>query len=72
MKPGRERTLVTFALIAGMFLAAIEATAVATAMPTAVADLGGVSRYSWAFSAYLLTSTTTVPLFGKLADLIEV
>ena len=52
-----------------MFLAAIEATAVATAMPTAVADLGGVARYSWAFSAYLLTSTTTVPLFGKLADL---
>jgi EmrB/QacA subfamily drug resistance transporter len=52
-----------------MFLAAFEATAVATAMPTAVADLGGVSRYSWAFSAYLLTSTTTVPLFGKLADL---
>jgi EmrB/QacA subfamily drug resistance transporter len=52
-----------------MFLAALEATAVATAMPTAVAELGGVSRYSWAFSAYLLTSTTTVPLFGKLADL---
>ena len=38
-------------------------------MPTAVADLGGMSRYSWAFSVYLLTSTTTVPLFGKLADL---
>lgn len=52
-----------------MFLAALEATAVATAMPTAVAELGGVTRYSWAFSAYLLTSTTTVPLFGKLADL---
>lgn len=69
MKPGRERNLVTVALIAGMFLAALEATAVATAMPTAVAELGGVSRYSWAFSAYLLTSTTTVPLFGKLADL---
>lgn len=69
MKPGRERQYVTFALIAGMFLAALEATAVATAMPTAVAELGGVSRYSWAFSAYLLTSTTMVPLFGKLADL---
>ena len=69
MKPGRERKLVTVALLAGQFLAAIEATAVATAMPTAVADLGGVARYSWAFSAYLLTSTTTVPLFGKLADL---
>ena len=52
-----------------MFLAALEATAVATAMPTAVADLGGMERFSWVFSAYLLTSTTTVPLFGKLADL---
>lgn len=69
MHAGRERRLVTAALLAGMFLAAVEATAVATAMPTAVAELGGVSRYAWAFSAYLLTSTTTVPLFGRLADL---
>ena len=69
MQPGKDRQLVTVALIAGMFLAALEATAVATAMPTAVSELGGVERYSWAFSAYLLTSTTTVPLFGKLADL---
>lgn len=53
----------------GMFLAALEATAVGTAMPTAVAELGGVARYSWVFSAYLLTSTTVVPMFGKLADL---
>lgn len=52
-----------------MFLAALEATAVAAAVPTAVGELGGVSRYSWVFSVYLLTSTTTVPLFGKLADL---
>jgi EmrB/QacA subfamily drug resistance transporter len=52
-----------------MFLAALEATAVAAAVPTAVGELGGMSRYSWVFSAYLLTSTTTVPLFGKLADL---
>lgn len=69
MKPGRDRQLVTGALVLGMFLAALEATAVSTAMPTVVADLGGVSRYSWVFSAYLLTSTTTVPMFGKLADL---
>lgn len=52
-----------------MFLAALEATAVAAAVPTAVGELGGVARYSWVFSAYLLTSTTTGPLFGKLADL---
>lgn len=52
-----------------MFLAALEATAVGTAMPTVIAELGGMSRYSWVFSAYLLTSTTTVPMYGKLADL---
>lgn len=69
MKPGPERRWVTAAILLGMFLAAFEATAVATAMPTAVSDLGSVERYSWAFSAYLLTSTTTVPMFGKLADL---
>ncbi len=69
MKPGRDRRIVTAALILGMFLAALEATAVGTAMPTAVAELGGVARYSWVFSAYLLTSTTVVPLFSKLADL---
>src|SRR5205085_12019855 len=37
--------------------------------PTIVGKLGGISLYSWVFSAYLLTSTTTVPIYGKLADL---
>lgn len=69
MQPGRERKLVTAAILLGMFLAALEATAVAAAVPTAVGELGGVARYSWVFSAYLLTSTTTGPLFGKLSDL---
>lgn len=69
MQPGRDRNLVTAATLLGMFLAALEATAVAAAVPTAVGELGGVSRYSWVFSIYLLTSTTTGPLFGKLADL---
>ena len=67
--PGRPRKLVTAALALAMFLAALEATAVGTAMPTVVAELGGVSRYSWVFSVYLLASTTTVPMYGKLADL---
>ena len=69
MEPGRERRLVTSALVLAMFLAALEATAVGTAMPTVVADLGGMAHYSWVFSAYLLASTTTVPMYGKLADL---
>ncbi len=69
MEPGRSRKLVTTALALATFLAALEATAVGTAMPTVVSELGGVSRYSWVFSVYLLTSTTTVPMYGKLADL---
>lgn len=69
MQPGRDRQLLTAAILLGMFLAALEATAVAAAVPTAVGQMGGVARYSWVFSAYLLSSTTTVPLYGKLADL---
>ncbi len=69
MLPGRQRNLVTAALMLGNALAALEATAVAAAVPTAVGELGGMSHYSWVFSAYLLASTTTVPLYGKLSDL---
>jgi EmrB/QacA subfamily drug resistance transporter len=53
----------------GTALAALEATVVGAAMPTVVASLGGLDRYSWVFAAYLLTSTVTVPLWGKLSDL---
>ncbi len=52
-----------------LFMASMEATVVATAMPTIVSQLGGLETYSWVFSAYLLASTTTVPIFGKLSDL---
>ncbi|GIW05871.1 MAG: MFS transporter [Dehalococcoidia bacterium] len=66
---GRRRQLVTLAVLTGIFLAATEATIVATAMPTIVGRLGGVELYAWVFTAYFLTSSTTVPIFGKLADL---
>src|SRR5262245_23165212 len=52
-----------------LFLASMESTVVATAMPTIVTQLGGLEYYSWVFSAYMLASTTTVPLFGKLSDI---
>ena len=52
-----------------MFVSAVEATIVTTAMPVIASDLGGFSRYSWIFSAYLLMSTVTVLVYGKLADL---
>lgn len=69
MQPGRERRFVTAGLVLGIVVSAVEATAVSASMPTAAGELGGARLYSWIFSAYLLTSTTTVPLYGKLADL---
>jgi EmrB/QacA subfamily drug resistance transporter len=51
------------------FLSAMEATIVATAMPTIVRELGGLSLYGWVGAAYLLAATVTVPLYGKLSDL---
>jgi EmrB/QacA subfamily drug resistance transporter len=65
----RRRWAVTAGLLLGIFLAALEATVVSTAMPTVVAHLGGLDQYSWVFSAYLLTSTASVPLWGRLSDL---
>ncbi|MFH1810179.1 MAG: MDR family MFS transporter [Pseudomonadota bacterium] len=64
-----RRRLVLASVMIAMFMAAIEATIVATAMPSIVADLGGFSLFSWVFSIFLLTQAVTVPLYGKLADL---
>src|SRR6476661_10352932 len=64
-----RRWAVTAGLLLCLFLAALEATVVSTAMPTVVASLGGIDHYSWVFSAYLLTSTASVPLWGRVSDL---
>src|SRR5947209_20135488 len=65
----RAKVIVTIGLVLGMFLAALDTTIVGAALPSIVGKLGGINLYSWVFSAYLLTSTTTVPIYGKLADL---
>src|SRR5436305_951635 len=65
----RAKTIVVIALMLGMSLAALDTTIVGTALPSIVGKLGGLPLYSWVFSIYLLTSTTTVPIYGKLADL---
>jgi EmrB/QacA subfamily drug resistance transporter len=52
-----------------LFLASMESTVIATAMPTIVGQLGGLEHYSWVFSAFMLASTTAVPLYGKLSDI---
>ncbi len=64
-----RRQIVTGGLLLGMALGALEATVVATAMPTVIARLGGLAHYSWVFSAYMLTSTASVPVWGRLSDL---
>ena len=64
-----SRPLTVVALILGLFLAAMEMTVVSTAMPTVVAELGGLAIYAWAFAAYMLATTVSVPIWGKLADL---
>ena len=65
----KRRRAVTFALLLVTALASFESTVVSTAMPTIIGDLHGLSLYSWVFSVYLLTSTISMPLFGRLADL---
>lgn len=64
----RRVLIVIGALLMGMFLAALDQTVVATALPTIVGDLHGASHLSWVVTAYLLSSTVTTPLWGKLGD----
>lgn len=66
----QNRSLILVALLLGTFLTAMEATVVSTAMPTIIGDLHGLNLYAWVFSIYLLTSTATVPLYGRLADMV--
>jgi EmrB/QacA subfamily drug resistance transporter len=65
-----QRTLIIIgALLLGMLLAALDQTIVATALPTIAGDLHGLSHISWVVTAYLLASTVSTPLWGKLGDL---
>jgi EmrB/QacA subfamily drug resistance transporter len=65
----RQLRLVFAGLMAGMLLAALDQTIVATALPTIVGDLGGLNHLSWVVTSYLLASTVSTPLHGKLGDL---
>jgi EmrB/QacA subfamily drug resistance transporter len=65
----RRVLIVIGALMLGMFLAALDQTVVSTALPTIVGDLNGASHLSWVVTAYLLASTVSTPLWGKLGDL---
>src|SRR5207247_3914025 len=55
-------------LMVAILLASLDQTIVATALPKVVSDLGGLTQYSWVFTAYMLTSTVSVPVYGRLGD----
>ncbi len=65
----RETILTMIGVLMVMLLASLDQTIVSTAMPRVIADLHGFDRYTWVSTAYLLTSTVTVPIYGKLSDL---
>lgn len=65
------RTTITLIGVAmALLMASLENTIVGTAMPTVIANLGGIEIYSWVFAAYILASTVMTPIWGKVADLI--
>ncbi|MGZ4638530.1 MAG: MDR family MFS transporter [Actinomycetes bacterium] len=65
----RQIMVVLSGLMLGMLLAALDQTIVSTALPTIVGQLGGLNQLSWVVTAYLLTSTASTPLYGKISDL---
>jgi EmrB/QacA subfamily drug resistance transporter len=65
----RQILMLMVGLMTGMLLAALDQTIVGTALPTIVGELGGINQYSWVVTAYLLASTASTPLYGKMADL---
>jgi len=66
--PTRGKLIVMVAVMLGLFLGALDQTIVGVALPRIVSDLRGSDLYTWVVTAYLLTSTITVPIYGKLGD----
>lgn len=64
-----RKTLTMIGVLLAMLLSALDQTIVGTALPRIVRDLGGAEHYTWVVTAYLLASTVTVPIYGKLSDL---
>ena len=69
--PPTQRITVIGAALLALFLGALDALVMSAAMPTIVADLGGLQLYSWVYSAYFLARAVSLPVFGKLADLFK-
>ena len=67
--PRRQIVIIMACAMTGLFLAALDQTVVSTAMPRIIADLGGFDRYTWVTTAYIVASTITVPVVGRLSDI---
>jgi MFS family permease len=67
--PRREVLIVLPGLLLAIMIAMLDQLVVSTALPRIVGDLGGLSHLSWVVTAYVLASTITTPLYGKLGDL---
>jgi MFS family permease len=67
--PQRQVKLTLAGVLLALFLASLDQTIVATAMPRIISDLEGFDRYTWVTTAYLVASTTVVPIVGKLTDM---
>src|SRR5882724_5924004 len=65
----KQKATVMLGVILAMLLAALDQTIVGTAMPNIVRELHGLEHLSWVFTAYMLASTVTVPIYGKLSDI---
>jgi len=65
----RQIQIILIGLMSGMLLAALDQSIVGTALPRIVSDLGGLNHITWVVTAYLLTSTASTPLWGKISDL---
>jgi len=70
--PDKVRWWVITAALLALFLGAMDALVMSAAMPTIIADLGGLDVYSWVYSAYFLARAVSLPIFGKLADLLKI
>jgi len=68
MLPPRTKLAILGAVLLTLFLASLDQTVVGTALPRIVTDLNGASLYAWVVTAYLLSSTVTVPIYGKFSD----
>ncbi|MFZ5988151.1 MAG: MDR family MFS transporter [Bacillota bacterium] len=64
----RKKAFILFVVMIGIFLSSLESTIVGTAMPQIIKSLNGFELYSWPFTAYMLTSTVFVPIFGRISD----